>query len=442
METEASLFFKELSCMYEAAHLGSHRHLDSNLLDEPPRARGAATGPALAPASCNIKEAIIPVKPAKAQAPAGSASSSHRPQSPFEEACHRALRGLVKKIEEEMQSEPGNGPVVPVLYILEPDFSLGNPWSLVPRPHSPAKARAEWRRSLAKAIALLAGNCSSILDLVVQVVPAQRINVGRKMQWRLRDLAMAVYSKARVRQRVKPEPQTLNPKPLKPQGDIEVDDETLSFFSGAMMSMKRMKKFFDSRLHEPLVVTAHVARQLSHRSQAEQADAQLTEESVAAKSEEPLVLHCCYVWSNDGLCLGAAVTDVTGEMLETFTALYNPAEARATGLEAGHDVAWRSMIQKLWNCLYEWMRISDHRPVRLVIASLGSSLDLARDIMYWNAVLEKTRCGAGDPNCCEVAFVQLGVLRSLQLLSWCIPCSHLPVALYRLHCVSHAGFTV
>jgi len=27
-------------------------------------------------------------------------------------------------------------------------------------------------------------------------------------------------------------------------------------------------------------------------------------------------------WSEDGLCLGAAVTDATGEMLETFSALF------------------------------------------------------------------------------------------------------------------------
>ena len=40
-----------------------------------------------------------------------------------------------------------------------------------------------------------------MLDLVVQIVPAERINMGRGMQGMLRDLAMAVYGKGRVRQR-------------------------------------------------------------------------------------------------------------------------------------------------------------------------------------------------------------------------------------------------
>ena len=79
------------------------------------------------------------------------------------------------------------------------------------------------------------------------------------------------------------------------------------------------------------------------------------------------------------------------------------------------------MIQKLWNCLYEWMRMSDTRPVRLVIGFMASGLDVARDISYWKAVLDKTKCGVGDPVCCEVIYVQLGVVRALQLLSWCPP---------------------
>jgi hypothetical protein len=59
----------------------------------------------------------------------------------------------------------------------------------------------ERQRSLAKILGGAAVKNPRVLDLVVQIVPAERINMGRGMQWMLRDLAMAVYDKGRVRQR-------------------------------------------------------------------------------------------------------------------------------------------------------------------------------------------------------------------------------------------------
>ena len=423
-EVEARLFFRELSCMYEAARLGSHKQLDYRFIpvDDTQKARG---GSAASPsASAYYKDAIIAVKPAKAPLPPAAGAAQRPPHaspSPFEDACRRALTGLAK-IEEQIAAG-GAGSVLPVLYILEPDFSHGNSWSLSPRAQqSPAKARAEWQRSLARMIASMAGSVPRVLDLVVQIVPAQRVNIGRKMQWQLRDLAMAVYSKARVRQR-RHRPHADNPV-------IAVEDETHSFFSAAAMSIRQLKTRWERKLHEPLLTVPPPLVEAVEAAEVAAPPAVAAASAAAAGGQaelEPLVLHCCYAWSDDGLCLGAAVTDVTGEMLETFTALYpgsphSTSEARAIGLDAGCEGAWRGMIQKLWNCLYEWMRLSDDtRPVRLVIGFMASGLDVARDISYWKTVLDKTKCGAGDTVCCEVIYVQLGVVRALQLLSWCPP---------------------
>ena len=389
-EYEASLFFKELSCVYEAANLGTHRHLESKDLpmEEPP----------------NQTYAIVSVK-------AGKAGTGHGygPGGMFEQACTRALRGLVKYFETDKSFE-----TLPVLYLLEPDFALGNTWSATPPQHhqSPAQARAEWQRALAKAVAALALKCPRILDLVVQIVPVQRINIGRKMHCLLRDLAMAVYTKGRVRQRAKFK-----------QADIimDLEDETHSFFSASTLSINK-KERVDRKLHEPLLTVP-----LPHTPDA-------AVPSSAAQGgmvdQEPVpMLHCGYTWSDDGLCLGAAITDTTGEMLETFTALFGGTQAEAriggavAGAESARDGAWRSMLQRLWNSIYEWICVSYDRPVRLVVGVLGGGMDLAKDLQRWRAILDKARCGAPGVMCCELMFVELGVVRSLQLLSRCDPLS-------------------
>ena len=51
------------------------------------------------------------------------------------------------------------------------------------------------------------------------------------------------------------------------------------------------------------------------------------------------MLHCGYAWSDDGLCLGAAVTDCTGEMLETFTALFGGTLSHSHG-EGAYGQCW------------------------------------------------------------------------------------------------------
>jgi hypothetical protein len=404
-EIEASLFFKELSCVYEAANLGTHRHLESKHLpmEEPPKPRGASVPP-VAPVLYN--HAIVSVKSGKA-----GPGHGYRPGGMFEEACTRALRGLVHYFETDKLS-----PALPVLYVLEPDFALGNTWSATPPQHhqSPAQARAEWQRALAKAVAALALNCPRILDLVVQIVPVQRINIGRKMQWLLRDLAMAVYTKGRVRTRARFK-----------QADIimDLEDETHSFFSASTLSIKKKEKV-DRKLHEPLLTVplAHTPDTAVPSSAAQG----------GMVDQEPVpMLHCGYTWSDDGLCLGAAITDSTGEMLETFTALFGGtlghslAEARmgaaVAGAESARDGAWRSMLQRLWNSIYEWICVSYTRPVRLVVGVLGGGMDLAKDLQRWRAILEKARCGAPGVMCCELMFVELGVVRSLQLLSRCDP---------------------
>jgi len=408
-ETEASLFFKELSCMYQAANLGTHRQLDTKLLlpmDDP--SKTGRVSPVLQPnGGVLLKDAIISVKPVKSSPV--SLPNAPRPLPPFEEACIRALRGLVK-IDAEM---PTPGGALPVLYILEPDFAEGNSWSGAQRIHdaypSPAKMRADWQRSLAKEVANMALSCPRILDLVVQIVPAHRINIGRKMHWLLRDLAMAVYDKGRLRQRMILQSDT---------GFVEIDDQIHTFFSAATMTVKR-KIRVDRKLHEPLLIVtqpqpAHVP--------APPGDAASTAKATSSTDKAPM-LHCCYAWSDDGLCLGAAVTDSTGQMLETFTSFFAPSEVRtgAPASEPPRHATWRLMMQRLWNSIYDWMRMCYARPVRLVIGSLGAGPDVARDVATWRAILEKARCGAGDPVCCEALLLGMGVLRSLQLLSRSCP---------------------
>ena len=325
-ETEASLFFKELSCMYESAHLGTHRQLDSKLLpvdDGLKGQRGAAGVLPPGPAHCN--NAIVSVKSKPGMPAMPNATHGPRPPGPFEEACTRALKGLVQldKMPAVGDADGFSGGL-PVLYILEPDFALGNTWIAAPRPSHhmpPAQARAEWQRVLAKSIAALAVTFPRILDVVVQIVPVQRINIGRNMRWLLRDLAMSVYNKGRVRQRLD--------ERIKPQDHasaVELDEETHNFFSAASISIKKKKPFVDRKLHEPLLTVP-----LPHAPEAPESTA-----------EGAAMLQCSYVWSDDGLCLGAAVTDSTGEMLETFTALFpgvlSQVEGRM-GAEAGRDAA-------------------------------------------------------------------------------------------------------
>jgi hypothetical protein len=404
-ETEASMFFKELSCMYEAAHLGTHQPLDGKFipLDEMPKtARGANCLPANVPTM--YKDAIVSVKASKAT---GTVPTTHRPTPPFEEACLRVLRGLVKVDDQmAMSGASVDSKPLPVLYILEPDFATGNSWNQTLRmqnengPQSPAKARAEWQRTLAKTIGTLAASNPRILDLVVQIVPVQRINIGRKMQWLLRDLALAVYSKGRVRPRIKAQDSMAH----------EVDDETHHFFSATTMSIKRKTKW-ERKLHEPLLTLPHPHIPGSQPT-APPAD---TSQGLKTKPDLAPMLHCCYVWADDGLCLGAAITDTTGEMLETFSALY----AGSAGAGGGEESAWRRMLQRLWDCLENWIRVSysANNPVRLVIGILGSPVDMARDLKHWQPMIEKARCGAPDTILCEAMVVQLGVVRSLQLLS-------------------------
>jgi len=408
-ETEASLFFKELSCMYQAANLGTHRQLDTKLLlpmDD--LSKTGRVSPVLQPnGGVLLKDAIISVKPVKS-APV-PLPNAQRPLPPFEEACIRALRGLVK-IDGEM---PTPGGALPVLYILEPDFAEGNSWSGAQRMHdaypSPAKMRADWQRSLAKEVANMALSCPRILDLVVQIVPAHRINIGRKMHWLLRDLAMAVYDKGRLRQRMILQSDT---------GFVEIDDQTHTFFSAATMTVKR-KIRVDRKLHEPLLI---VTQPHSAHVPAPPRDAASTAKATSSTDKAPM-LHCCYAWSDDGLCLGAAVTDSTGQMLETFTSFFAPSEVRtgAPASEPPRHATWRFMMQRLWNSIYDWMRMCYARPVRLVIGSLGAGPDVARDVATWRAILEKARCGAGDHVCCEALLLGMGVLRSLQLLSRSCP---------------------
>jgi len=403
-EIEAGLFFKELSCVYQAANLGTHRCLESKHMEEP-KQRGASAPPA-APVLYN--NAIVSVKPVKAGA-MGGPGHGYRPGALFEEACTRALKGLVHYFELDKSSS-----VLPVLYVLEPDFALGNTWSVTPPQHhqTPAQARAEWQRALAKSVASLAVGCPRILDLVVQIVPVQRINMGRKMQWLLRDMAMAVYTKGRVRPRARYRTQHADTI-------MDLEDETHSFFSASMLSIKKKEKV-ERKLYEPLLTVP-----LAHTSDA--AFASSAAQGGGADQEPVPMLHCGYAWSDDGLCLGAAVTDCTGEMLETFTALFggtlshSHGEARmgSAGAESARDSAWRWMLQRLWNSIYEWICVSYSRPVRLVVGVLGGGMDLARDLAHWRVILEKVRCGAPGAMCCEVMFVELGIVRSLQLLSRC-----------------------
>jgi len=129
------------------------------------------------------------------------------------------------------------------------------------------------------------------------------------------------------------------------------------------------------------------------------------------------VLHCAFHWSEDGLCLGAAMTDTTGEMLETFSALFpGVGQQNAPDNEGkARDAASRGMIAKLWASVEEWLRRCYKAKARVVIASLG--VCVPKDLEDWREILESAKVGSEGSPCGEAHVVQVAVLRALQLLS-------------------------
>ena len=248
-----------------------------------------------------------------------------------------------------------------------------------------------------------------------QVVPAGRINIGRNMQLLLRDLAAAVYAKGRVRPRRRIAAggtEMAGAAPRAGGAAMDLAAKTHSFFSAGPLVVKdssRGDRTWSPRLREPALVAA--MRDGGGGGGWEAAG------GVEAE-EEGDVLHCCYVWSDDGLCLGAALTDGTGEMLETFSSLFSGTHSQAAGsCEAKRLAIYAGMLEQLWQCVHDWIGASFARPVRLVVGVLGAGLDMPRDLANWRALLERARCGRAGSMVKEVAVVQLGVQHSLQLLS-------------------------
>eukprot|EP00960_Hanusia_phi_P076245 768536-Hanusia_phi.AAC.5 len=440
--TEASLFFKELSCVYECAHLGKHRFLESKYLT-------LMTAGSSYNKEC--KEGIVLVNGLGAPKPATPAAVNPAKQpGSFEEACARALKGFAQYCDEKnggANAITSSAKVVPVLYILEPDFALGSTWSgsRSDQPNSlPFRARHQWKRALARTLSTAAAMHPRLLDVVVQTVPAQRINMGRRMRWFLRDLAMSVYSKGRIRLRTKPERVS--------NFAVDIEEEISHFFSGSALTLKK-KTRVEPRLYEPLLVVAEpqsieapappiessmgdIAEQVLKPEQPPVPDSVMAlEDRPAAPGPEPSntdgvvkmvddhepavqppVLHCCYSWSDDGLCLGAAITDSTGETLETFSALFgNVSNVNWEPDERVREATCKTMIGKLWASIEEWVKRNYRCSVRLMIGALGAAVP--RDIEDWKEILENAGCGRPGSCCCEAIVLQVAVLRSLQLLS-------------------------